>query len=366
MGELRVLTEEHVESVAVLYFFAARGQTRPPGTELPRYISELHFTNPWVSPDMPSFVYIEKGQVVGAIGIVPRTMEFRGQPILVATSSLFMVHPDHRKGPAPEQLLSRVFSGPQDVTWTDGASGHVYCFYPILGGHSGPLYAFNWIRVLRPFGTAGIGLDRIGPAGRLVKPAAKLVTTPLDFLAARVPLGALRPPLSIFTAKPVESPELFDCMVKVGWRESLKPAYSLSSFSWLMAQAAQSKLGNLRLLAISDGEGVSRGWAIYYVSPGGASWVLQIGVGRPDDFRETLRALFRDAWVQGSACIKGASIPQYLTILTEESCFFRHPDDRVLLHSRNPAISHALRSGEAAISRLEGISWMRFARENWA
>jgi hypothetical protein len=63
--------------------------------------------------------------------------------------------------------------------------------------------------------------------------------------------------------------------------------------------------------------------------------------------------------------VKGAAIPQYLTAMTELQCIFRHPHDRVVIHSRNPEIANALRTGEAAITRLDGIGWLRFASENW-
>jgi hypothetical protein len=49
---------------------------------------------------------------------------------------------------------------------------------------------------------------------------------------------------------------------------------------------------------------------------------MQTGVRRKDDFKNTLLALFQDAWRQGSAYVKGASIPQYLSTMAEQDCFF--------------------------------------------
>jgi hypothetical protein len=88
-------------------------------------------------------------------------------------------------------------------------------------------------------------------------------------------------------------------------------------------------------------------------------------VRQKGDFKNTLLALLQDAWQQGSVCVKGASIPQYLTTMTEQHCFFRHPYDRVVIHSKNPEIANAIRRGVAAITRLDGIGWLRFSRENW-
>ena len=97
----------------------------------------------------------------------------------------------------------------------------------------------------------------------------------------------------------------------------------------------------------------------------GASFVMQIGVRRKDDFRNVLLALFHDAWHQGSVCVKGAAIPEHSTAMTELGCIFRHPHDRVVFHSRNPEIANAVRTGDAAITRLDGTGWMRFAWEPW-
>jgi hypothetical protein len=44
---------------------------------------------------------------------------------------------------------------------------------------------------------------------------------------------------------------------------------------------------------------------------------------------------FQDAWQQGSICVKVASIPQYMTVMTKLHCF-RHPQDRVVMLLRLP------------------------------
>jgi GNAT superfamily N-acetyltransferase len=365
MGEILAFTEEHANGVASLYFRAIRGQNRPPGKTLPKHFAEFHLANPWASPEIPALVYLEKGKVVGALGVLPRPMEFRGRPIVVATTTVFMVDPQHQGEPVGARLLDRLLSGPQDLSWTDGASGHVKAGWTALGGYAADLYAFNWIRILRPFGTASFGLDRLGRAGRWLKPVSRVAAVPLDLLLSNLPVPPLRPPVSQYGRKLVSADELLDCITSIGWRESLRPAYSSPSFQWLMREAAKAKYGDLRMVTVTNPEGVRSGWFVYYASPGGAAGVLQIGIRRRYDFKNTLAALFLDAWEQGSACIRGASIPQYLTALTEQHCFFRHPRDQVLIHSRNQEIARAIRLGEAALARLDGTFWFRFAGENW-
>jgi hypothetical protein len=364
MGEVQNFTEEHADGVARLYLRAVRGQDRAPGKSLPAYFSHLHLNNPWVAPDMPALVYLEAGKVVGMLGVLPRTMEFRGREIRIATMTLFMVDPTFRNGPGI-QLLGRLLKGPQEFSWTDGASGHVGALWSALGGHSDAPYALNWIRILRPFGTVRMGLDRIGNAGRLLKPVAGLVTTPFDFLVSKAPVEALGEPVSSFTSKLVNAGELLECIQEVGWRAKLKPHYTPETFLWLMSEAAKSQLGTLRMVTVSNPDGTRRGWFVYYAERNGPAFVLQVGVARKEDFKDTLLALFRDAWLQGSVCVKGAGIPGYLTAMTELYCIFRHPDDRVVFHSRDPEIANAVRTGDAAITRLDGIGWLRFPGEKW-
>jgi len=365
VGEIQAFTEEHAEDAASLYLRAVRGQNRAPGKRLPEYFRQLHLANPWVSPDMPPLVYLEKGKVIGALGVIPRAMEFRGRPIMIATASIYMVDPEYRNGPAAIQLLRRMLKGPQEFSWSDGASGNVGALWKAMGGHADAPYAFNWIRILRPLGTARMGLDRIGRAGKLLKPLSGLLTAPGDYLISKAPLDQLKAPVSTFSRKQASAGELLACIKELGWREDLKPLYTDEAFDWLVREAAANTAAALRLVIVLDQDGKPAGWFIYYAAPGNASFVLQMGVRAKDDFRNTLLALFRDAWEQGSACVKGAAIPQHLTAMTELGCIFRHPHDRVVFHSRNAEIANAVRTGDAAITRLDGIGWLRFAWEQW-
>src|SRR5665213_1955611 len=166
MGEILTFTEEHAAGLATLFFRAMRGQTRPPGELLPKYFCEILLSSPWASPEFPSLVYLQDGKIVGSLGVIPRPMEFRGKPITATTTTQFMVDPEYRRGPIATQLLRRHCQGPQEMSWTDGAADEVNGLWSASGGFTAPLYAFNWIRILRPFETASSGLDRGGKAAR--------------------------------------------------------------------------------------------------------------------------------------------------------------------------------------------------------
>ena len=366
MGEIRPFTAEFAPDTARLFFRAMRGQTREPGVSLPGYMCDLLLGNPWVSDDIPSWVYMEEGRVVGALLLLPRTMEFRGQTIRVATTTTFMVDPDYRKGRAALGLLRRCFQGPQDLTWVDGGGEVLATPWAGAGGSRATAYAFNWIRMLRPF-EAGRGvLDRVGGAPALFKSAAGLVTGALDWTLSKLPVPMFKAPVSTYSARLVSTEELLECIEEIGWHAHLKPRYELSSFRWLMEQVAAShRHGELRAMTVTDPTGIRCGWFVYYAKRGGASMTLQIGARRGNYFDNTLLALFRDAWEQGSTAVKGQSMPQHLTALTNHYCIFRHPFPMTLFYTKNQEIATNIFSGGAAISRLDGTFWNRFPLETW-
>ncbi len=367
MGEIRPFTEEFAEDAAALYFRVMRGQTRPPGETLPKYFCQMLIDNPWASSETPSLVYLENGKLVGTLGVIPRTMEFRGRRILVVTTTQFMVDPEYRRSFAALELLRRCFQGPQDMSWTDGAGEAVGGVWTAAGGRTAPLYSFHWARVLHPLGSARSLLDRAGGSWRLLKGASAVVTVPGDYLLSKLPFGAFRLPASPYSSRLVSAEELFACIQEIGWREPLKPAYELPSFRWMMSEVAKAhSLGELRMTTVQDPKGVRCGWFAYCAKPGGTAYVLQIGVRRRDQFDSTLLALFRDAWQAGCIVVKGQSIPQFLTKLTEQFCLFRHASSAALVQSRDPDLLNTVRAGEAALTFLDGESWLRFSSEDWA
>jgi len=364
MTEVRPFSEEFAIDTAILYFRAMRGQTRHPGKALPAYFCEILLRNPWATPDVPSWVCLENGKLIGTLGIVPRPMVFRGRDIVAATMTQFMVDPDHRRGPAAMQLLRRCFQGPQDMTWVDGASDPVHLFHKVCGSFPAHFYSLHWMRVLRPFENGRSFLVRFGTPGKVLHRVAALATIPADLLATRLPpFGARRPAVSFRSAS---AAELLACIEKIGWREPLSPRYGAASFAWLLAQAAQAPVvGQLRTLIVHDSDGVACGWLVYFAKAAGAAYLLQLGIRAANDYESVLQALFADAFEQGCVVAKGPSRPGYLTTLTRNYCVFRHPESSALIHSRNPDLVNTVRLGEAALSGLDGERWQRFSTGDW-
>lgn len=366
MGEIRPFTEEFANDVAALYFRAMRGKPGLQSEALRKYFCHIFLENPWFAPDIAPLVYLDQGRLVGFLGVIPRTMEFRGRLIRVAVTSQLMVDPGQHRGIPGLELLRYFLRGPQEMSYTDGAADAVSALWTAAGGNIARLYCLNWSRLLRPLETARSLLDRAGGSWGSLKAISGLITKPGDFLLSKLPLGLFRPPASPYSVRVVSAQDLFGCIQEIGWREPLKPAYERRSFGWMMSEVAEAKaLGELRMMTVQDPKGVRCGWFAYCAKPGGVAYVLQIGVRRRDQFDPTLLSLIRDAWNAGCSVIKGQAIPSFLTQLTRQHCLFRQPDSCVLIHSRDSDLLNIVRTGDAALSRLDGECWLQFSVEPW-
>lgn len=366
MEEIRDFSEEHVPETAKLYLRVVRGQSRPASRALEDTLRESFLGNPWVSSENPCYVYMENGKQVGFVGVIPRPMEFRVRPIRATTIALWMMDREVHRGIGGMKLLQRVLKGPQDFSYVDGASNEASSVYTALGARVSQVYSFYWMRVLRPFQTARSFFDRAGGAISMLKGVSGVVTAPMDFLLSKAPVGMLQRPKSPYSSKLASATELLECIQEGRGREALRPAYSMPSFAWLIAQAGTGTgHQGLRLKIVHDPEGERCGWFVYYATPGRVASVLQIGSHRRNQFKEVLLALFEDAWEQGACAVKGRAIPQFLVTLTEEHCLFRQPYACVIGYSRDPEIMNAFQTADAALSGLDAGGWLRFSSEDW-
>ena len=369
MNEIRSFTAADAVDVADLYLKVMRGQNRPSGPALQRYFCEMLLENPWASPDVPSLVYLSAGKIVGFLGVIPRWMTFSGRRIRVAVTSQFMIDPAHRRGLPAVALLKRLFAGPQDLSYTDGAAEATHIVWAASGGSPARLYSFNWIRPLRPLATAQTFFQR-APGWSWLKGASRSITRIGDATVSRL-VPAIRPRESRLKSRPVSPEELFDCVQEIGWREPLHPAYEPASFKWLLSHTERTQISasrdDLRLAVVRDpASDTVCGWYVYIIEQdGGPASLMQIGVRRRDNFDEVFGALVNDAWNAGASLLKGQTIPQYGVNLSEQGCLFRQMNTSVLFQTRDPMIEAAIFKGHAAFSRLDGESWMHFSSEEW-
>lgn len=366
MGEILRFEESHIPEVAALDLKTFHNSTGRPPERLLRYFKEIFFESPWQDNELPSLVYISKGEVAGFLGVIPRRMQFRGEPIRLAIISQLMTDRDRHRGFAGLELMKKALAGPQDLSYTDGGTEDAFTIWTAAGGTVLPLYGLRWRRILRPARYFRSALSRsgnraMGLAGSLLSPACALA----DSALARSPYRAFQRPKSTLKAAPADADELFDCIQGIGWREELRPAYDRDSFRWLIAEAAAATAqGRLRAAVLRDEQGRPAGWFVYYWKQNGISNVLQIG-SRTRMIDEVLVSLFEDAWQQGAAALMGQVLPKRFVDFSRRYCDFHYPCNGVIMHSRNPEIANCLVRGDAALSFLDGEWWTRFVSTNW-
>src|SRR3954466_15292577 len=75
----RAFRAEDIDEVARLWLKAFRRRSDAPPEPLLAYFRELFFDAPWRDPALPSLVCEDASGIVAFLGVLPRTMMFRGE-----------------------------------------------------------------------------------------------------------------------------------------------------------------------------------------------------------------------------------------------------------------------------------------------
>ena len=366
MSGVREFRREDIPDVAKLWLRVFRSHNGAAPTALSDYFEDIFFDSPWQDQKLPSLVYEDDASgPVAFLGVMPRKMMFRNQPVTVAVATQLAEDERARSAYAAVKLVKSYFSGPQDLAYSDGANESSERLWRASGGDVALLYSLNWTRVLRPAQYARVLLERRKswvPFARLLPPASLA----FDSLVLRSRLSAYWKPESMQTAATEEPSDetLLSCVRQFSADCSLRPEYDLPAYRWLLARAAEKRMyGKLRKRLVRESSGDIAGWYLYYVEPGRVSEVLQFG-GRPKSISKVLSDLVADAWSQGAVAVSGEMEPRYIKELGKERCHFVWTGG-VLAQSRNPAILQAVQLGDAFLSRLEGEWWARFSDPDW-
>ena len=349
---IRPLERDDLKQVAALYEHVARSGSRTPPPGLTRYFEEFFLDHPWVDPEIPSLVYVEDGgRIAGFLGSSVRRFERDGKPARVGVSGQLVTEPDARNRAPGAFLMREYMNGPQDLTLTDTASEVVRRIWEGVGGETFHLACVGWVRVFRPGQFASAYRRRaedLGAAG-----GTRALLAPLDGLLGR----PLRPARRETRSETATAADLARHLPVVAQGARLRPAYDDAYLEWqLGAMAAVTPRGELRVRIVRVA-GEVRGWYVYYVLPGGISQVQQIAA-EERYVGEIVDDLFRDAHELGSAAVQGRIEPQLRAALAERRCLFHRAGYLALIHGRDEGVLHAVQSGRALLTRMEGEWWM--------
>lgn len=329
-------------------------------SELPEYLERMFFDSPWYDASLPSLVYqASDGKLIGFLAVAPRRMLFQDQPIRAVISLHFMVEPENRSTLAGVQLLKTLFSGSQDLVFTDGAGLLGRKIWEGVGGATSHLYSQRWVRILRPARQAVSTLNKHGAAG-----AGKLFSyttqalSPLvslaDMTAARVLPRYFSKGASSYSEEELEVGAVLTYLPQFSRGLALRPVYDERSLLWLFDQAAQMKLhGEFKKVLLRDEQGAVAGWYLYYLKRGGLSSVIQIAA-RKNSEGEVIDHLFDHARRGGATALSGRLEPRFIQELADRGCFFNRIGCLMLIQSKNAEILNAIHRGDAFLTQLEG------------
>lgn len=358
MATIRPFEPGDALEAAKLFYVVSPESTWPSVEHLARYMREVLCESPWCDPEIPSWVAVEGGKIIGIESIVPRPMMHGTRAIRAAVSCQTYVHPGHR-GLAGIQLTRALLNGPQDVTIADGASLMAAKVWEGMGGLVSPMHRISWVRPIRPAQSALVyaasrrrGLRPLAALGRPFAAAA-------DACLMRIPPLHCTPKLH---EEELDTAKLLAAFEELGRQFTFRPVYEFGSLDWLLGQlTAKRRHGPLQARLVRDADGQVAGWFLYYLNSG-LSRVLQL-VARKDTTRAILEHLFRHAADHGAVALEGRVEPRFTFDMGHMQCLFHSSGELTLLHARDPAVMASLMQGDAFFTRTEGEWWLRFHGE---
>jgi hypothetical protein len=361
---VRPFAENDIPQVAELYWKVLRGRKGGADASVHSFLSELYFRNPWVDSSIPSLVYEENGRIPGFLGVIPRRMCFRGEPVRVAFGGNFVVDPEYRTTLAGLHLLRTYMAGPQDLSQTDSANDTSRALLERLGFTTIVPYSMYWVRLLRPVrsGTLAIAHVTENPLASSLDFVFRPFSDIADRFAATLSASPFRQVESRLQASELDLETLLGCLAEFRQGYSLWPDYDPDSLRWLLAFMRRMKGHgeDLRKMVLKDDTGKIVGWYIYYRVRGGFGAVAQMG-GQRKRIKEILDHLFYDAWSYGVIALQGVAERRLFADFSEKNCFFTCRGGWTVAHSRKPHLLETLNNGDAFLSRLDGEWCLAFS-----
>ncbi|HXV94156.1 MAG TPA: hypothetical protein VD813_12710 [Pseudonocardia sp.] len=358
MNGIRALEPDDLPGVCALYERVVRSGSTEAPTELVDYFRRIFLDCPTADPEIPSLVHEDRsGAIVGFIGSHVRHARFDGHAVRLACSGQLVAAPEPSARGVGALLTGRYLGGPQDLTYTDGATEQMRRIWIGLGGRVATVASVGWARILRPGAVAEAIAAWSGRRGW--SRAARTLGLPLD-AALRAALRRhprLLPGTPETSSVPLGPRELADQLRGLAPRLRLYPEYEPAYAAWLFTElAAVHGRGELVGNLVRDATGRDIGWYVYYVAPRAIADVIQIGAaaGR---LGPVLDHLFWHADQHGAAAVRGRLEPDLLPELRARLCL-TVPTSWSLVHSRDPALLAVLGTSEAMLTRLDGEWWM--------
>jgi len=364
VSEIRPLERRDLPQVAGLIELAFRSGSKTPPPGLARYLERLLFDHPWVDPEIPSLVALDDhGDLAGCLGSHIRRFRYDGQAIRVAVSGQLVVDPIARRRALGALLMRRYLDGPQELTLTDTASVTARRLWEGFGGKTVHLGRIGWVRLFRPLRFATEYLLKNHDRWRHATTSA---LAPFDAVSTRLTANRWAIPRPDVVTEPLGPEGLVAALPSVLGSVRLRPDYDVPFLEWLFEELAAVRSRGLPTgFVVRDRRGRTLGWYLYFLRRGGISQVVQV-VANERDMAPVVDHLLEHARLNGAAALQGRVEPGLIEILAERGCLLHASGYRVLVHARDDGIVHAIDSGDAVLSRLDGDWWTGLHLESFS
>lgn len=357
-GSVRAIAREDVSAVAALFRRTFRGGA--PGAGLATCLESLFVDGPCADPLTPSLVHVDgRGAVTGFLGVIALPFIADGVRKRAAICGSLMVAERESDPFAGAKLLRSYLAGPQDLSLSESANAVSQGLWTRLRGTVLPGYSLEWLRVFHPaaFALSFAGMNR--PALLKAAPIAK----PFDALAGR--LGPFAPPPeSAARSEEVDDATLGGLLERFTAKAPVRPDWAAIDLPAMLAEARRkSRYGAMTARVVLRGA-APVGLFVYHAKPRGVAHVLQI-VAAPGQTETVVDHLFRHAWSEGLAGLRGRTQPDLLAAMLPRARHFTHRAAS-LVHARDPEIIEHFLAGRAFFNGFAGESWTRLIGDDLA
>jgi hypothetical protein len=322
-----------------------------------KYFEDI-FLRPADDGVLTSLVYERHGDICGFLGVAQRAMRFKRSPILAAVCSQFVVDPKER-GLAGLQMLKACFAGPQVLSIADEAGDNARKMWEWCGGAPVLPYSIHWVRPLKPaqavFALIGRHTRQLPCRGGLTY-VAKL----LDLVAGRrtSPRTGTAPIRG--SREDLDEETFLAGVAEFSGRRAIGPEYTAQSVALIFGRLTGGRTDRVvRKQLVRDELGKAIGSFIYVIADDGVAEVLHVAAGNGGG-RLVLDQLAVDALEHGAVAVTGRLDSELTPELSEKHSFLYRRGHWTLAYSRDADLMHALQSGDASLSRLQGEWCLRF------
>lgn len=357
MAGIRPLRSSDMEQVTRLVGDAFPLGSTSRDVDLRASLTRLFLDNPWFDPEIPSLVLEgADGRLLGFIGSAVRRMRLDGRPVRMACSSSLATSPAGRTKGVGALLLRRFLGGQQDLTMTDSAGAATEKLWTRLGGFSVPIASIAWIRPLRPLGLAAtvllrrLGREELGT--HLRRRLAMARPHPTRFSLAKLAVE----PVGV-TLEPWRPRDVVARLEEIAEPHRLVPDYDEPFLEWIMREVDEVKSRGGAVAAMVRRGEQTLGWYVFLIHPSGLGQEVQL-IARDVHAATVRRQLLFHAQELGASAVYGRLDAQHVRANVVDPRTLLRPGLRFLVHTHDDHVASAIRSGDAALSGLEGDGWM--------